>query len=139
MHAIAGNWPGAFSTSRRARRYVNKFPIFEDGEKVEKNVRSIDDVYTVGLSPSDGRQCPEALPTSQKVKNSADLSGNFNFEVNLADASPIIIKKKTLFLSADAPIIDDKSPTNRRDYPELVGTSSPAHRSGYVRLAFTRE
>ena len=122
MHAYAGNWLDAFSTSKGARRYVNKFPIIEDGEKVEKNVRSIDHVYTVGLSPSDGRQCPEALPTSQKVKNSADLSGNFNLEVNLA--SPIIIKKKRCFGRPMRRL----STTNRRLIAEIIPNSSVLHR-----------
>ena len=85
---------------RKPSRDVNdKSPMIYDGEKVEKKkVRNVGDVNKVGRIPLDSRQCPvdrrrlvaEALPTSEKLKNSADCSGDFNLKINLAYASPII-------------------------------------------------
>ena len=78
----AGNWPGACSASKEARRDLNdKSQLIDGEENVEKKVRNVGDVYKVGRSPSDGRQCPgrsQAIShlffffftTSQKLKNS---------------------------------------------------------------------
>ena len=59
----AGNRPGACGASTEARRDVSdKSPIIDDGEKVNKNVRNVVDLYKFGRSPSDGRQCPGRSP-----------------------------------------------------------------------------
>ena len=73
-------WPGACCASKEARRDVNdKSPIVDDGEKVEKKVQSVGDMYKsaevlqiVSSVPADRRRLvTEALPTSKKL-NSAD-------------------------------------------------------------------
>ena len=71
--------------------------IIDDGEKVDKTVRKVSDVYKVGQMvgsvPADRRRIvTEALPTSQKLKNSADWSGDFNLVVNLANISLTLFK-----------------------------------------------
>ena len=61
----AGNWPRACSASKEAWRDVNdKSPKIDDGEKVEKKVRNVGDVFKVGRSSSDGRQCPGRPPAN---------------------------------------------------------------------------
>ena len=82
----AGNRTGACSVPKGDRRDVSDtFPMIEDGEKVEKKGRNVGDVYKVGRSPSDGRQCPDRSPANShrgftdfsKIKQFHRLIGRF--------------------------------------------------------------
>ena len=45
---LVKNWPGACSASKEARRDVNKSPIIDDGEKVEKKVpENVGNLYKI--------------------------------------------------------------------------------------------